>query len=126
MQFMTESKLNVIFMNKPHTETTEPKDRGHRGAPAFDVTVSSTEPSLRGNVHGGSHLSPGWSTLPVAVAFAPGFPSHNTRRLEGELGTLRVALGWQHVRHRTCQKCQFPGGAAPGLLSQKLGASALL
>lgn len=77
-------------------------------------------------MYSGSHLPPGWSPLPVAVAFAPGFPSQHTRRLEGELGTLRVALGWQHVRHRTCQKRQFPGGAAPGLLSQNLGASALL
>ena len=39
MQFMTESKVNVMFMNKPHTETTKPKDTEHCRAPAFDMKL---------------------------------------------------------------------------------------
>lgn len=60
------------------------------------------------------------------VAFAPWFPSQHTRQLEAERGTLRVALGWQHVCQGTCQTCKLPGSTAPDLLNQNLGASALL
>ena len=43
MQSMTESKINIILINKSHTDTTKPKDTEHYWSPGFNMTLFPTQ-----------------------------------------------------------------------------------